>query len=128
MTKIKLKNNLSTVCNFNYLSELMGGKIDLIKKMMDTFLVQVKEELKSMDTAITKKDYAATKTMAHSMKSSAFIMGISALQPVLNEMEGLVAETTCSDSYRDEKLRGLNLKLNAIFKKAFLEIENYRFS
>lgn len=128
MEKIKLNDNISTVCNFNYLSELMGGKNHLIKEMMDTFLVQVKEELEAMNNAIIKKDYATTKNLAHTMKSSVSIMGISELQPVLNEIEGLGTDTTCSDSYRDEKLRVLNLKLNAICKKAFVEIENYRSS
>ncbi|MBI2281154.1 MAG: Hpt domain-containing protein [Bacteroidetes bacterium] len=128
MIKTKPNNNISTVCNFNYLSELMGGKIHLIKKIMDTFLVQVKEELESLNSAITEKDYTATKNLAHTMKSSVSIMGISTLQPILKEMESLGMETTCSDSYRDEKLSELNLNLNEICKKAFVEIENYSFS
>lgn len=119
------KNNSKSVCNLNYLSELMGGKIHLIKKIMDTFLVQVKEELKSMNNAITKKDYTITKNLAHTMKSTVSIMGISILLPVLQEMEDLGTDTTCSDSYREEQLRALNLKLNTICKKAFVEIENY---
>ncbi len=128
MINIEPNNQIETVCDFNYLSRLMGGKTHLIKKMMETFLVQVKEELKSMNDALIKKDYVSTENLAHTMKSTVSIMEMSTALPILQEMEALGTETTCSDSYRDEKLTTLNLKLDAICKKAFVEIENYRFS
>lgn len=128
MININPNNQIETVCNLNYLSELMGGKVHLIKKMIETFLIQIKEELKSMSNAIIKKDYVTTKNLAHTMKSTTSIMGISTVLPVLQEMEDLGTDTTCSDSYRDEKLTALNLKLNSICKKALIEIESVSFS
>lgn len=128
MMKIESNNQIETVCDLNYLSRLMGGKIHLIKKMMDTFLIQVKEELSSMNNAIIKKDYASIKNLTHIMKSTVSIMGISIALPILQEMEDMGREITFSDSYRDEKLTTLNLKLNEICKKAFVEMENYNFS
>lgn len=135
MNKIEPTNNNETVCNLQYLSGLMDGKIHLIKEIMDSFLVQAKEELASINNAILKKDYATIKNFAHTMKSTFSIVGVSILLPVLQEMEDLGTDTTYSDlsadkagSYRDERLTALNLKLNAICKKAFEEIENYSFS
>lgn len=128
MKNIEPNNDIETVCNLEYLSGLMGGKKHLVKKIMDTFLVQVREELESINKAILLSDNIAIINMAHTMKSTVSIMGISILLPVLQEMEDLGTDTTCSDSYRDEQLRALNLKLNTVCKKAFVEIENYNIS
>jgi len=87
MINTETNNNMTIVCNLNYLSGLMGGKEHLIKKIMDTFLIQVKEELDSINDAILKKDYITIKNLAYTMKSSVSIMGISALIPILQEME-----------------------------------------
>ncbi len=128
MLKIEPNNPNKTVCDLNYLTRLMGGKIHLIKKMMRSFLVQVKEELSSLNNAIIKKDYSTIRNLTHTMKSNISIMGISIALPILQEMEDLVTETSSSNSYRNEKLATLNLKLNEICKKAFVEMENYNFS
>jgi len=128
MMNIKFNNPSETVCDFDYLSRLMGGKIHLIKKIMDSFLIQVKEELKSMDEAIINKDCVAIKNLAHTMKSTVSIMGIVIVLPALQEMEDLGTMENCSNSYKAEKLGTLNLKLNEVCKKAFVEIENYSFS
>jgi len=122
MTTIETNNN-PTVCNFEYLSNLMGGKQDLIKKIMDTFLVQVQEELNAINNAILITDYTTIKNMAHTMKSSVSIMGISLLQPILQEMEDLSKITTSF-----ERIIALNTQLNLICNQAFEEIKNYSFS
>ncbi|PIZ05973.1 MAG: hypothetical protein COY57_04445, partial [Flavobacteriales bacterium CG_4_10_14_0_8_um_filter_32_5] len=85
----------------------MGGKQDLIKKIMDTFLVQVQEELNAINNAILITDYTTIKNMAHTMKSSVSIMGIAALQPILQEMEDLSKITTSF-----ERIIALNTQLN----------------
>ncbi len=128
MEKNESENNSSPVCNLNYLSELMGGKTHLIKKIMDTFLIQVPEELKSINRATTIVDYSTIKNLAHTMKSSVSIMGISVLQPILQEMEDLGTKETGSDSYRIEKIIALNTQLNLICNQAFKEIKNHSFS
>lgn len=106
------------MCNLSYLSEMMAGKKDLIKGMMDAFLKQVPEELQSINDAITKTDYATIKNFAHTMKSSVSIMGIAVLIPVLKGMEdlGAMAEDI-------EKIKELNQKLNLICGQAIEEIE-----
>ncbi len=109
------------MCNLSYLTETMGGKKKLIKEIMDVFLKQVPEELRSIEDAIQKTDYTAVKNIAHTMKSSVSIMGISVLEPILKEMENLGAERI-----RIEKIKELNQKLAAMCKQALSEIERER--
>lgn len=123
MINTETNNNMTIVCNLNYLSGLMGGKEHLIKKIMDTFLIQVKEELTSINNAILKKDYATIKNLAHTMKSTISIMGISVLHPILQEMEDLGKNSTAL-----ERIIALNKQLNLICKQAFEEIKGYSFS
>lgn len=123
MINIETNNNIPTVCNLEYLSGLMGGKKHLIKKIMDTFLVQVEEELNSINKAILITDYTTIKNMAHTMKSSVSIMGISTALPVLQKMEELGVKDTSI-----KRIIALNNQLNTICKKAFVEIENYSIS
>ena len=123
MINTEPNNNITIVCNLNYLSGLMGGKEHLIKKIMDTFLIQIKEELTSINNAILKKDYATIKNLAHTMKSTVSIMGISVLHPILQEMEELGKNSTAL-----ERIIALNKQLNLICKQAFEEIKGYSFS
>src|SRR5665213_2386225 len=84
-----IENKIENVCNLHYLTEMMDNKKPLIGGIMDTFLQQIPEELKSINEAIAKTDYATIKSFAHTMKSSVSIMGISILTPILQEMEAL---------------------------------------
>ena len=112
------ENNNKKVSNLDYLNEMMGGKKHLVKGIIDVFLVQVPEELQTINDAIVKADYAIIKSFAHTMRSSVSMLGISILAPVLLEMENLGATATGI-----EKIKELNQKLNEISKQAIEEIE-----
>ncbi len=114
-------------CNLTYLSEMTGGKRQLIKEIIDVFLLQVPEELKTIKDAILKDDFITIRKFAHTMKSSVSIMGISSLSPILNEMEELsknVTDGSTPISIRIEKIKQLNEKLNSIAQQAMEEIES----
>ncbi|MFA5972504.1 MAG: Hpt domain-containing protein [Lentimicrobiaceae bacterium] len=111
------ENCIENVCNISYLSEIVGGKKDLIREIMDTFLIQVSEDLPSINDAISKTDYVTINQITHSMKSSASIMGISAIRPVLEEMEALGASATNID-----RIKELNQMLDLIYRQAIAEI------
>ncbi|HWY11019.1 MAG TPA: Hpt domain-containing protein [Bacteroidia bacterium] len=119
MIKNELKWEPLNVCNLQYLTEMMGGKNNLIKGIIETFLQQVPDELNGINTAIEKTDYQTIKSLAHTMKSSVSIMGISLLIPILQEMENL--GTNATDIGR---VKELSLKLNLICQQAFKEVEN----
>ena len=97
---------------------MMGGKNHLIIGIIDTFLAQVPEELRSLNAAIDTQNYAIIKNVAHTMKSSVSIMGISILTPVLQEIEELGIKATGI-----EAIKGLNIQLASICKQALEEVE-----
>jgi len=124
MVNSKFENSIKNVCDFNYLTEMMGNKKHLINGIMDAFLTQIPEELQSINNAIVKTDYLTIKSFAHTMKSSVSIMGISILMPVLQEMEELATKALAVPlSVSIEKIKELNEKLNLICKQAIEEIE-----
>ncbi len=113
------QKSTQNACDFSYLSEMMGGKKNLMLGIMDAFLEQIPEELHSINDAVTNTNYPIIKNVAHTMKSTVSIMGIYSLEPVLKEMEALGATIG-----NIEKIRTLNLELNTICKKAIEEVEN----
>jgi len=96
----------------------MVSKKSLIKGIMDAFLKQVPEDLHFINEAVTKTDYAIIKSIAHTMKSTVSVMGISILVPVLQEMEDLGTKEA-----NIEKIKELNQQLNLICRHAMEEIE-----
>jgi len=115
---VQNKNIGENVCNFTYMVDLMSGKKNLIKDMLETFLKEIPEELKSINDAVLKTDYPAIRRLSHNMKSSVSIMGLSTLKPVLEEMQSLSEKAIEID-----KIKGLNQQLNLICKKAMDEVE-----
>jgi HPt (histidine-containing phosphotransfer) domain-containing protein len=118
MTNNELTSGIGSVCNFSYLSEIMNAKKHLILGIMDIFLQQIPEELKGINEAIQKTDYETTRRYAHTMKSSVAILGITALNPILREMEELSTQAVGFD-----KIKELSLKLNQICEQALAEVE-----
>lgn len=118
MNNIKFEKQGENVCNLNYLKEMMDGKKDLVKGIMDAFLEQVPEELICINNAVEKTDYAVIKKYAHTMQSTVSIMGIAVIKPILHEMEDLSAA-----AIDIEKIIELNQQLNLICEHAIREIE-----
>lgn len=121
MTNNESENNTENVCDITYLSEMMGGKKHLIKEIMDVFLIQIQEELQVINEAVSKADYPIIKKLAHTMKSSVSVMGITILTPILKEMEDLGA-----NALNIEKITQLNHTLNLKCNQAIEEIENIK--
>lgn len=108
-------------CNLSYLEGMVGGKKHLILEIMDAFLAQIPEELKSINDAVNENDFSVIRRYAHTMKSSVSIMGISALTPVLQEMENLSALSSDMD-----RISQLNTQLNELCSDAIAEIVKAR--
>ena len=124
MTTNESINDNKKVYNLKYVNEATGGKKSLIKEILDAFLSVVPEEMDLINIAVSETDYDTIKRIAHRMRSSVSIMGITELEPILKEMESLGNEAKCID-----EIKQLNIRLNSICKKAFEEIriekENY---
>ena len=106
------------VCNFKYLFDTVNGKKNLMIVIMNIFLSQVSEELKSINKAVSDSDYPVIKKYAHTMMSSVSIMGISILGPILQEME-----TLGKSEVGIKRINELNQKLNLICIQALKEVE-----
>jgi HPt (histidine-containing phosphotransfer) domain-containing protein len=106
------------ICNFNYLTQMMGGKKQVINEIMDAFLKQLPEELQTINDAVAKKDFTVIKNFAHSMRSSVSIMDIAVMKPILQEMENLAIAGSSI-----ERITDLNVQLNALCKQAVEEVE-----
>ena len=113
-----IKQENEKLCNLDYLSAMVNGKNHLIIEIMDVFLKQIPEELKIIDQAIIKEDFATIKSYAHTMKSSVSIMSIKSLVPILKEMEDLSEKSTDI-----ERIQELNKILNLLCSIAIEEVE-----
>jgi len=112
------ENCIENVSDISFLSEMVGGEKEVIRQIMDAFFNQVAEDLPSISNAISKTDYVTIKRIAHSMKSSAAIMGISVVRPVMEEMETLGTSAT-----NIGRIKELNQKLILIYSQAIDEIK-----
>jgi HPt (histidine-containing phosphotransfer) domain-containing protein len=123
MNENKPEIQAGKVCDLNYLIEMMSGKKSLIREIMDTFLIQIPEELSFIKTAINKIDFPGVKSYSHTMKSSVSILGVSSLIPILKAMEDLATK-----GIDMAKIIELNLQLNSICQQAIEEIEKEKFN
>lgn len=115
--KIETENTTENICNISYLTEMVHGNKTLMKEIIDEFQVQISEELKRINDAVENTNYQVIKNLAHTMKSTVSIMGVTILTPVLNEMEDLA-----KNANDIEKIKTLVITLNIICKKIIDEV------
>lgn len=115
--KIEIENTTENICNISYLTEMVHGNKTLMKEIIDEFQVQISEELKRINDAVENTNYQVIKNLAHTMKSTVSIMGVTILTPVLNEMEDLA-----KNANDIEKIKILVITLNIICKKIIDEV------
>jgi HPt (histidine-containing phosphotransfer) domain-containing protein len=64
------------------------GDVDFEQTILQQFMIQVPQELKEMNEAITNRNLLQIKSIAHGMKSSVSYMGLNErLHPVLHRIE-----------------------------------------
>lgn len=122
-TEFQKENNqteqpTNKVCDLRYLSDMMGGKNNLITGVIDTFIKQIPEELNTISNAIENNNFPVIKSFAHTMKSSVSIMGITVLTPILIEMQ-----TLGEKGINIERIKELNQTLQSIGNIAIEEIK-----
>lgn len=105
------------VSDLEYLKETMGGKKHLIQEIIEVFLKQAPDEMSIIKEAIDSQNYAVIKKGAHTMKSSASIMGIASALPLVEKIEELAMREESID-----KIRQLNIELTRILEQAIEEI------
>jgi PAS domain S-box-containing protein len=106
------------VIDLSYLFNSVSGKKHLILELFDIFLQQTPLDLAIINKAVIKADYLTIKQFSHKMKSTVSVMGISILDPLLQQM--VVLGEAANEI---EKIKALNDQLNEICNKAFKEME-----
>jgi HPt (histidine-containing phosphotransfer) domain-containing protein len=118
MVEEKSEKEIQNVCDFKFLTEIMRNRKDLITKILNTFLSETPKDLISINQAVAETNYLSINNISHGMKSSIFVLGISTLVPILQEMEDLgIAAVNI------EKINELNKKLHSICERAIEEVE-----
>ncbi len=118
-TQTVIPNVKRNVCDLSNLLELMDGKKTLMRGVMDAFLKQLPQELKSMSEAIERKDITTIKSLAHTMKSTVSVMGVTLVKPVLHGLEELESGADI------QRAKELNQQLNFICNQAMEEKRKY---
>ena len=117
--KIEPENATTNICNISYLTEMVHGNKTLMSEIIDEFHVQISEELKRINDALENANYQVIKSLAHTMKSTVSIIGVTILTPLLNEIESLA-----KNANDIEKIKTLIISLNIICKKIIDEVES----
>lgn len=73
--------------SFNYLNELCGDDPAFKKEMIDLFLQEVPKDMALLENAIIEKKYENIKAIAHKLKSSVTIIGLSKVAEALLKTE-----------------------------------------
>lgn len=106
------------ITNLTFLIRSMRGKKEAIHETINIFLSQIPEELSDINESISKGDYMSVKRSAHRAKSTVSLMGITAMEKILEEMELLAATEKGI-----EKIVTLGHSLNLLSKQAIEEIQ-----
>jgi PAS domain S-box-containing protein len=114
----KTEPKKNKVVNLDFLIESIGGKKDVIRETIDIFLEQVPEDIQILNEAVAQIDYTCIKNYAHKMKSTASLIGMYDVEPILAEMENLGAEKK-----EIRRIETLNKTLNELCKQGIEEME-----
>jgi HPt (histidine-containing phosphotransfer) domain-containing protein len=81
------KSRYGTYYNLTYLTELSDGDDSFISDLTNTFVNQTPEILRELKEAAEKCDHARTTFLAHKLKSSCEIMGMSLATSICLKLE-----------------------------------------
>jgi CheY-like chemotaxis protein len=77
-----------SIINLSYLKEISMGDPEFEQTIIQQFILQVPEELKGLEEAISSGDAKGVKAVAHTMKSSVSYLGVNTrLYPALHRLE-----------------------------------------
>ncbi len=111
-------SHANTLINLGFLTRSMHNKKEVIKETIDIVIKQIPLDAVSINDAVQGADYSKIKTSSHHMKSTVSLIGITALEKILEEMENLSASATGI-----EKIRTLNNSLALLTEQAITEIQ-----
>ncbi len=113
------KNNPRKIINLGYLIGLSKGNNVFVKEMIDLFLSENPEEIKSLEKGILEKNYEVIKNTAHKLKSTIPFIGLDkVIQSEVSEVEKLA-----SSKSELPKIEKLFLKIKEMCERACCELQ-----
>ncbi|MEO7306166.1 MAG: response regulator [Ferruginibacter sp.] len=106
------------VCDLGYLLTAVRGNKKVVHEIIDIFLKETPGELANLEAAIGKADHQLISNIAHKLRSSFSLLGITVLTPIFEAMEHL--SNTASPI---EKIKQLTRRVIIVFEQAKAEME-----
>ncbi|MCX6180806.1 MAG: ATP-binding protein [Bacteroidetes bacterium] len=101
-----------------FVIQFTKGKKERLEKMVNLFLKETPKELETLSALLKEKNFAALKTLAHSLKPKMMYMGLQQLSDLARQIELSAA----AESNIDEIPKMIN-SMEIICKKACAELE-----
>ncbi len=106
------------ITDLSYLVRLSNGNKVFVKEMINLFLSENPEEIKSLETAIRDKDYDTIKATAHKLRSTIPFIGIDKyIEKEVSEIEALAAEHADM-----EEIKTRFSRIRSVCEKACIEL------
>lgn len=105
--------------SLDQINELTDGSPELIHDLISMFLKQVPVFAEQLDTLYKNGEYIALGKLAHKIKGSVSILGISELASYMKELENLACENSQAEKYPE-----LILKYKTISTEAVKELKD----
>lgn len=84
----------SKIVNLQSLIEISKGDKAFVEKVIDLFLSQVPNDLSTLNKSIAEKNYKSIHAVAHNLKSSTIIIGLSPVaRKILEHMEDMAIQS-----------------------------------
>ena len=87
--------------DLKYLQQMTGNDSDMMKEMIELFLLQLDELQVEMDSLFESGDWFELSRLAHKIKSSALVMGVAQMADEMKVFELLAKEGKNTEKYPD---------------------------
>jgi HPt (histidine-containing phosphotransfer) domain-containing protein len=94
--------NYGTYYNLNYLSEIADGDISFMSEMTHTFVCQTPKMIAELKAAVTNSNAELACYLAHKLKSSCEILGMSYAASICLKIESAAHENESLTSLIDD--------------------------
>jgi HPt (histidine-containing phosphotransfer) domain-containing protein len=101
-------NEAKKITNLDYLVDLSKGNKVFVKEMIEIFLSENPEEIKSIEKGISEKNYELIKATAHKLRSTIPFIGLDKL--IENEVEEIETLAAAQGDIREIEKRFLKIK------------------
>ncbi len=116
-----MSEEMNKLVDLTFLEQTMRGNKKIILDTINVFLEEVPQDLTDIEESVKEENFSGIQRGSHRMKSSIYILGISKISEILNEMEKLaLAETDFS------RIVELKNELVLLFNQTIIELNEMK--